>query len=138
MCLTVRSSGKQPPKFKKAAEDIKVYKVLRRRADGMVETPYYMKEVLTDNTELFAEGRPHFFHRADVDVWEIGMGIIHSFAFKRDANHECMLWSHPKVAAADSYFVAPAIIPKGTKYIEGSYGLIKCYGSEKIVFNEEI
>lgn len=155
MCLSVISKNR--PKAKIAEEDIICYKVLRvdgvsynkRGYDSISFVAPYTREEVTVGKKIHDTAKLHSylayekydkFTNAVYHIWEIREGGFHTFANFEDAKIACMRWSMVTIGSNYGYIVVYAIIPKGTKYHEGTCeeGRVTCYVSKDIIYTYDV
>ena len=143
MCLVAKNNHC----FRVATKDIVCYKVIsvhtyneeHARATGIDKwylTPYRQFEipceVVNGSKPMKAIGKCHI-KRID-DEFIVDSGYIHTFAEYPKQWLVNIDGSHP-------YHVFKCIIPKGTRYVKGTFcggGFFESYASKQIVFIEEV
>ena len=120
MCLRIYKK----PIVKETESEKTFYKIVTEWNDGCT-TPYMGKKL--DFGVEYADGdqEKFVFDRLPFgNFCEIGYGGYHLFVTKKDAENEIenLKGWHYVPRGALNYFVAKAIVPKGTKYVEGYYG----------------
>lgn len=141
MCLTAKNNHC----FRVATKDIVCYKVVRgehlrdtnnpnkHTSNLRYFTPYTMTllpdEVINGTVPFEAKGTCQTFRYKDECLIE--KGYIHTFAeYPKNwaAKHSCGWFE---------VFVFKCIIPKGTRYVKGTFEGTTAYASKKIVFVEQ-
>lgn len=131
MCLAIKTSK---PEFRIAEEDIVCYKLIRHNKKGY-STAYQMKKI----PKICIWGWKKFKAEGDLDFWrlrdsgKIYCGVIHTFQTMDEAMDAKVL---------DVEEVWECVIPRGAKYIEGTFHTLRyayhSYGSGCIKFVKKI
>lgn len=131
MCLTLTEKSE----IKVAEENIICYKVVRKLHPGVYKSEFfghlYVRAQLNKMSEDILSITPSCIIN-DQRTVEKG---FHSFTCKEDAyKYKATRGNKSDVP----YIVVKYIIPKGSKYIEGTYGEYPNYVSDKIICVQEI
>lgn len=131
MCLASRRKT-----AKVATEDIICYKfaIIRKnqRLSPFQLTPYMIGEVMEDKGEV------EINESISDKKYYIGKGMFHSFAHLSDAADR-RYYFQALFNMMDEYCIYKCIIPKGTKYYEGTFAYnIWGYASRSLLIAEEI
>ena len=125
MCLLVNTE------YKIAKEDIICYKVLyKSNYSGKLYSPYvtFWWEL---NKLTKADGKP-YIHIIEGQKKKIMRGYFHTFKTIKGAKSlkECL--------CCCGVFIYKCVIPKGTKYWEGTFNGCKGFASKNLIIKEEI
>lgn len=131
---------------KKSKNDLVCFKIIELRGSGNgYMTPYQhfliSEEVLNGDKPLVAENKTALSEESNgyKKYWSVTGGYIHTFSYFDYAKRSLMLLRSNYPGSIFKLF--KCIIPKGTKYYEGSdngYKTLNTYASEKIIFVEQI
>ena len=110
---------------KEADSDKTFYKVIAKNRYGHYVSPYIGADIAFD-LELCDADQENFVTNNwawSTNFCEIGYGGFHLFTKKEDAEFEVEMMKTSVFRSPNTeYFIAKAIVPKGTKYVEGFYG----------------
>lgn len=128
MCIKTKEN-----KLKVAESDIFCYKYLEiGYRSSNFRTPfqrmYVPSSIISGEKPLKAKGRCKRIKEWDNYRWN--EGLIHTFENLEDAVQCTMQFSFFENA------IFKCIIPKGTKYVEGTFNRANAYASKEIVFQE--
>ena len=125
MCLLVNTE------YKIAKEDIICYKVLyKSHYDQSLHSPYFaFKWELNKLTK--AKGKPYIRTIEGQKKKKIMKGYFHTFKTIKSAKNL-------KRRLYYGQFIYKCIIPKGTKYWEGTFNDCKGFASKNLIIKEEI
>ena len=134
MCLSVNNfHGGE------AQEDMPCYKIVVRDEKNKWRTPIQYtpisEEILNGEKPFYSDDifDRVIFVKANL---EVEGGAIHTYALEIDALHDAKTGKlHIPVREVAVY---RCVIPKGTTYIQGSYGGDKGYASKQIIFKKRI
>ena len=143
MCLYIKDTKTQI-----ARNDITCYKVMMKRRNGAVCTPFKLSHPSPDVLSGYANFKASrtnisankliesinvnsWFYKHNTDYTsQVGEGFIHTYMFAshavEDMGIECF--------ARKDYLLYKCVIPKGTEYVVGDNGSYPCYASREIKF----
>lgn len=150
MCLYLNSLNKEDNKVKTATEDIVCWKVLEKTGDNVYRSPYehYPYKL---NTTIKDDG-----NRVQNIEKKIYGGCFHTYMNMEDAfqsmtmsnnevDHIRKRWPGKGYPRFNCYYsvVVKCIIPKGTKYYEGTFkneqnDLARSYASKRLKVTNEV
>lgn len=143
-----------PAEIKIADKDIVCYKVLIRKKEiggnysyrtAYMEQPIIMNKQYTE--PLFEETIDNVNNeinkitytsdnelRTLFTLYRYGENMLHLFVVLHSAEQECDNFNIATTYGYNKYVVVKAIIPKGTKYIEGYNGYFKNIGTKSVIY----
>jgi len=144
MCLLTKNN-----KFTTANEDIVAYKVVAKKENGFYITPYreYVIPPVfgTEIKEKFFDGEPDKNENIISSTGEIRCGVFHLFQRLAQAYAEAIWLKTQREYYKDKIVILRCIIPKGARYIEGTYKQVFvenkpvwCYGTKNFIVEEEV
>ena len=116
-----------------AFKDITCYKIMIDKGNGFLCTPY-QNAYLNENRELIGRGSKIVREDAPGE-FTVEEGYVHTFADFCDAK----TFLSGFMTAPKKYIIFEAIIPKGTKYFEGSFlYCFNSFASSRVILKNEL
>ena len=139
MCLLIR---KKKVRVHRALWNITAYKILvpstsydPNSDDSGYMTPFYSMHVKFG--ELYEQDDKD---KLDYFTWkkgkktfhELDEGVYHLYKWKKDAKDDIENYDYP-----EGSIVVKAIIPRGTKYVNGWYGWARAFGAKSVIYTAD-